>query len=89
MGPGLFSPDDGNNVGEGFGAHRASMGPGLFSPDDAIPAAVRFLMRTELQWGRAYSARMTVIRCRSVKGLGSLQWGRAYSARMTHILSLP
>ena len=42
-----------------------SMGPGLFSPDDALTFNVAFA-QFKLQWGRAYSARMTRVRILAV-----------------------
>ena len=60
MGPGLFSPDDWSTLVNSIEVDSASMGPGLFSPDDFSSSSFLTAARFWLQWGRAYSARMTV-----------------------------
>ncbi len=61
MGPGFISPDDYTCGGAVEAIQQASMGPGFISPDDATDGLLGYLDLFKLQWGRASSARMTMI----------------------------
>ena len=60
MGPGLFSPEDNDCPRIRPGPLDASMGPGLFSPEDRW-GQTWIVMFSPLQWGRACSARRTLL----------------------------
>ena len=59
MGPSLFSSEDCFVACLRLGVGPTSMGPSLFSSEDVISFTRWDFRKSQLQWGRAYSARKT------------------------------